>query len=68
MREKLAGVICIADEARSCMVLYYVRSAAEGGELRRNGIVPVLHCGWRRGYNKAWFRYQFPGKVFKATA
>ena len=42
MREKLAGVFCIVDEARSCMVLYYVRSAAEGGELRRDGMVPVL--------------------------
>ena len=32
----------LMDEARRCMVLSYVRSAAEGGELRRDGVVPVL--------------------------
>ena len=42
MREELAGVFCIVDEARGCMVLYDVRSAAEGGELRHDGMVLVL--------------------------
>ena len=68
MREKLAGVFCKVDEACCSLVLYYDRNATEGGELRRNGMVPVLHCGWRRGYNKAWFMYHVPGKVFKAKA